>query len=105
MNLLLNLTLSLVLIPYTMWNFRLALSGITQIEHTKDLHRFNDRICCVRNVFKARQEDDDVVIVRDNTHNLSRRRLNESKDSDDEIEPDEQCQLTSANSVEEIVRN
>ena len=35
MGYLLNTTLILFIIPYTIWNFCLAMNGITQVEHTK----------------------------------------------------------------------
>ena len=38
-----DILLMIVMPGYTMWNWRLALNGATQVEHTKRLFRFRDR--------------------------------------------------------------
>lgn len=40
---LLDIALMLVLPFYVVWNWRLALNGATQVEHTKKLFRFRDK--------------------------------------------------------------
>lgn len=39
----LDLVLMFFMPPYTVWNWRLALHGATQVEHTKKLFRFRDK--------------------------------------------------------------
>ena len=38
---LLDLFLFILLLPWTIWNWKLALSGITSVEHTKELFKIN----------------------------------------------------------------
>jgi hypothetical protein len=38
-----DLILALIFIPYSIWNWKLAVNGVTQVEHAKNLFRFRDR--------------------------------------------------------------
>lgn len=40
---LLDMLFLMIIVPYSVWNWRLAINGITQVEHAKNLFRFRDK--------------------------------------------------------------
>ena len=51
-----NSGLMMIIVPYAFWNWRLAMFGVTQVEHTKKLFRFRDRQESCSKLFFGSQE-------------------------------------------------